>query len=93
MSRPTVRGSKVSSFDTPSTKPKLLQPARPEIGDESKQTVMIPRKYMRLVKEYCLQHNLKHQQVILAGLEMFMVSQGFPSISEVEGKDKSDSST
>ena len=52
---------------------------------DAKQTVFIPRKVHKRLKEICLEKNISQQQIFMAALDLYLKQEGEPSISELEG--------
>lgn len=87
MSRATQRGSAIGQFanvSPPALESRALKPRRPEVGNESKQTVKVPRAMMKAVKQICLQRNLSFQQITLRALEEWLVREGEASLEELQ---------
>jgi hypothetical protein len=65
------------------------QPLTPKakVADEaapSKQTIMIPRKVHRRLKEICLERNTSIQQILAAALDLWLIEAGEGSMKEIE---------
>ena len=53
-----------------------------------KQTVFIPPKVHRRLKELCFANDWSQQQIFMAALDSWLIGQGEPGIAELEGETK-----
>ena len=78
------RMSAVNRLPKGAAQPMALKPRVADDTGPSKQTIMIPRKVHRRLREICVEQNTSIQGILAAALDLWLIEAGEGSIKEIE---------